>query len=376
MKRFVFAGIPLLVVALLLESGARVWALADPQIFTRPLPEEEGGLFRDDPLLFWRLAENLDIDYRGNRVRTNALGHRSPELGARERNEYRILSLGESTTFGTGVEDGETYSARLEAHLNRIQRERKVRVLNAGTPAHSSYQFQRYLRERGVALEPDLVLVYSEINDYLPASLRDSSHHEIGVSLSDAELASSRGSTLRRWLETNSAFYRALSFARARSRIAQFDAGTTGDPLQAIGLPTIGLKPRLFERRGEGPYFEPAGVAENRLPPRVRPHERIAHLEAIAQTCEENDIELLLIHPAYRHSRPHECPLTQFADERGVPLLEAHSVLHPEAREPEGLFLDLFHPDPEGHIRLGRALAETIRSDFLRDASALVAAGP
>ena len=266
MRKAVFAAIPLLVLIVLVESAARLWAQAEPQLFTRPLPEEEGGLFVDDPALFWRLAPNLDIEYRGNRVRTNAHGLRSPALREKHPHEYRILSLGESTTFGTGVEDAHTYSARLQWHLNRMQEDRVIRVMNAGTPAHSSYQFSTFLRERGLPLEPDLVLVYSEANDYLPASLRDSSNNEVGVALSDAELAAARGSTLRRWLETHSAFYRALAFARARSAIAQFESNEVENPMDGIGLPSIGLKPRIFEREAGSDAVAPAAISEQQLP--------------------------------------------------------------------------------------------------------------
>jgi len=360
MRKAVFAAVPLLVLIVLAETAARIWALADPQLFTRPLPEEEGGLFVDDPDLFWRLAPDLNIDYRGNRVRTNAQGLRSPPLSERTPDEFRILSLGESTTFGTGVENAQTYSARLEAHLNAMQDQHRVRVLNAGTPAHSSYQFATYLREEGLELEPDLVLLYSEVNDYLPASLRDSSHNEVGVARSDAELAAARGSALRRWLETNSALYRALSFARARRAIARFETHEVENPMDDIGLPSIGLRPRVFEREEGSPELAPAGISEQRLPPRVKPDERVAHLQAIAEICRENDIALLVIHPAYRQTRPHECALTRLVREQGIDTLEAYPVLHPDPATPGALYRDQFHPTRRGHERLARALARKI----------------
>ncbi len=348
----------------LLETGARLWYLSDPQLFTRPLPEEEGGLFVDDALLFWRLAPNLDLDYRGNRVRTNRDGLRSPPVPERHPSEFRILSLGESTTFGTGVEDHETYSARLEDLLAASQTSRSYRVLNAGTPAHSSYQFQAYLRNHGFEHQPDLVLLYSEVNDYLPASLRDSSNNEIGVSLSDAELAVARGSTIQRWLETHSAFFGALRFARARNQLAQFHAGSAKFPMRDIGLPSIGLKPRLFEREAGSTGLTRSKIREGQLPPRVRSQERRDHLHAIANACEAQDVALLVIHPAYRDTRPHDCELTRFVETRGVAMLDAYPVLHPSDVEAGALYRDLFHPNREGHERLSQALAQRVLADF------------
>jgi lysophospholipase L1-like esterase len=94
---------------------------------------------------------------------TNSLGLRGPEVGA-SRAGFRILALGDSTTFGLGVDDDQTWPAVLE-RLVREKTGRPVEVINGGVPGYSAFQGMRYLRERGVAFDPDLVLATFGFND-------------------------------------------------------------------------------------------------------------------------------------------------------------------------------------------------------------------
>ena len=88
---------------------------------------------------------------------------------------FRILSLGESTTFGDKLEATENYSYRLEELLNADPTlGRRVEVWNCGIPAYSTYQSLRWLELDGLGFQPDLVLFYHEINDFLPT------HHRTG----------------------------------------------------------------------------------------------------------------------------------------------------------------------------------------------------
>jgi hypothetical protein len=135
--------------------------------------------------------------------------------------------------------------------LNEALPERHVTVANAGVPAWSSFQSLKYLELRGLELEPDLVLFYHELNDYLPSSLRDSSNNEIGALQTDRELYDSRLQRTRRAFFERSALFRFLSYQIARLRIAGFGTADFDNPLLDIGLPDIGLAPRLKQRDGE-----------------------------------------------------------------------------------------------------------------------------
>src|SRR4030042_5914780 len=93
-------------------------------------------------------------------VRTNSLNIRDREIPPKEKNEFRILCLGDSFTFGLGVEVEDTYTRLLENLLNK-DRKRSC-VINAG--GGDPYDF---LVDRGLALKPDLVLLQIYIgNDF------------------------------------------------------------------------------------------------------------------------------------------------------------------------------------------------------------------
>ena len=107
---------------------------------------------------------HANIDFQVT-VRTNNLGLRGEDISEKKPADVlRVLVLGDSFTFGYGVENDEAFPARLEALLyNRINR--RVEVLNSGVPGWSTAQYWIFLRERGFVLEPDLVLVAIMEND-------------------------------------------------------------------------------------------------------------------------------------------------------------------------------------------------------------------
>jgi hypothetical protein len=354
--------LPALLLLAAAEGIVRMVGLDEPALRATGVPGEEKGLLAPDRDLFWSLQPSLRRVLSGAIVSTNALGLRGEPVGPKQEDEYRILSLGESSTFGIGVGDAQTYSSRLGVHLNEALPERHVTVANAGVPAWSSFQSLKYLELRGLELEPDLVLFYHELNDYLPSSLRDSSNNEIGALQTDRELYDSRLQRTRRAFFERSALFRFLSYQIARLRIAGFGTADFDNPLLDIGLPDIGLAPRLKQRDGEA-------VARNEwvLGRRVSEPERLRNLEELQALARREGLSLVLIHPAYRHSERHTCLLTEFAERSGIPWFEAFDSLHIDGEPEESSFLDSMHPSREGHERLARDLAGFVAREVLRD---------
>ena len=150
--RFIIHSLlPLLILVNGSEIALRILNLDKPTLHSRPLPGELFYAFQQDPELFWSMRPNvhLTIGTSSNpdqmKLDTNSLGLRCSEVKKKAPNEFRILSLGESTTFGAFVSNDQTYSARLEAHLNDYDRKRSYRVINAGVAAYSSFQSLMYL---------------------------------------------------------------------------------------------------------------------------------------------------------------------------------------------------------------------------------------
>jgi lysophospholipase L1-like esterase len=118
-------------------------------------------IYEPDRKLYWRLKAGQDCYTKIGRrpVHINSRGTRGPEFQIEKPSgTFRILSLGDSRTFGWGLSDEETYSRRLE-YLLRERSGRPVEVINAGVNAWSYPQMQVYFRDEGLAFQPDLVIL-------------------------------------------------------------------------------------------------------------------------------------------------------------------------------------------------------------------------
>ncbi len=154
------------------------------------LPDLNGTMMPDESL-FWKLRPNLDVTVNGHvrghpisfHVTTNDQGLRSPPSPPKTA-ALRVLALGDSCTFGVGVDDGATWPAQLQGVLRTLGRD--AEVINAAVPGYTAYQGLKFLEARGPALRPDIVLVEFGFNDA-----------DDWASRSDAETA--RALALHRW---------------------------------------------------------------------------------------------------------------------------------------------------------------------------------
>jgi hypothetical protein len=351
-RKLGFVGFSLAAAVLLLvvcDLLVRLTGLDQPQLSAPLMPdigEEFNNVHRNDDLLFYSLRPNVRAQFGPAMISTNSRGFRSPEFGDKEPGEFRIVSLGESSAFGAGVADDETYAFLLEQHLFRLGGTPEYSVINAGVGAYSSYQSRVFLEERGLALEPDLVLIYHELADFLPTAHRDAYVTDNkGSALSDKQLAESQRHTLSRRLLEVSAIYRLISHSLAQRRASSDGAEKADASADHIVLPK-----RMRE------ISTPEGMRELKLPVRVPLDEREENLSRMLAFCRAHDIQLVLIHPSYLQSKRHECDLTEFAAREGVPIFEAYDSLHPGNPPARELYWDLWHPNAAGHARVARDL--------------------
>jgi hypothetical protein len=145
LPRALLAGV---VTLLALEGCARLAA--------RALHRERGQLF--DSELGWRPAPDLrkrgEFWGRAAIAFTNSRGWRDDEAPfARRPGVRRIVAVGDSFTFGIGVDHGERYTELLERSLPRLE------VINLGVNAYGTDQELRALEVEGLRYGPDLVLL-------------------------------------------------------------------------------------------------------------------------------------------------------------------------------------------------------------------------
>lgn len=137
------------------------------------------GIFRESQWLIWELAPNrasIEYAYEGDKVipyyvQTNSLGFRDEEFSqSKPPQTYRIMTVGDSFTFGLGVDNGQDYPAQLEACLNRrLAGGLRFEVINAGyASGFSPDNAYVFLREIAPPYAPDLVIEgYLVQNDFV-----------------------------------------------------------------------------------------------------------------------------------------------------------------------------------------------------------------
>jgi lysophospholipase L1-like esterase len=91
---------------------------------------------------------------------SNSLGFRDREIPPKSASRYRIVVVGDSFTWGQGIERGERFSNLLEQFLGL-----RYEVLNFGIPGDNMPEHLDVLA-RALAVSPDFVLLQLYINDF------------------------------------------------------------------------------------------------------------------------------------------------------------------------------------------------------------------
>jgi hypothetical protein len=140
-------------------AGEVMLRLFSPQIFFLSAP----GMYQPDPDVGHVLRPGFDAwtqhtEFRV-RVKINGDGLRGPALRPTADDTVRILCLGDSMTFGIGVEHERAYPAVIEGVLRDRHPGLDIQVLNAGTPHYGTLDELNFLTKRGAELGPDFILL-------------------------------------------------------------------------------------------------------------------------------------------------------------------------------------------------------------------------
>ena len=326
--RLSLAAGSVLVTLALLEAGSFLGGRKPGPVF--PLETNSAkGLGRYDHALFWSLAPDA-VSSDGS-VRTNSLGLRGPAVRPASPDLFRVLFLGESSTFGWDVPYESSYAALLQRLLAEDGRGREVEVINGGMPGYTLVQGYGLLLRLELRLDPDVVLVAFGFNDFLPVSyldLRVPHGVEVTTGLDDWELFRQR----RRWaarlsalLTDRSNFWRTLrSWRRAD-----------------LTLDGRGL------------------VQTDDKRPRVPKEVRLKMLELMLEHCRARGVKLVVVVPWYRELQAHAPLLRRFAAERNVAIVDLPERLRQVSTRN---FLDMVHPNQAGH----RLIAQEIHRELAR----------
>ena len=91
---------------------------------------------------------------------SNSLGIREEEIPfKKEKDEFRILVVGDSSTEGVGVSMDKRYSKVLEKNLEKSFKDRKIRVINGGIAGYTSFSIVRLYKSRLCKYDPDALVI-------------------------------------------------------------------------------------------------------------------------------------------------------------------------------------------------------------------------
>ncbi|BFU90350.1 MAG: hypothetical protein NTAFB01_15370 [Nitrospira sp.] len=119
---------------------------------------------------FFPNEARIDFDHETKetfKVSINSRGFRGGEISeAKKPGVIRIVTLGDSSTFGYHDRDNETYPYYLEQRLNEdLPSKDKFEVINLGIPHLHSEEILALFYAEAIPLQPDVVTVYEGITD-------------------------------------------------------------------------------------------------------------------------------------------------------------------------------------------------------------------
>ena len=116
----------------------------------------------ENPLIEYVHKPNTSARLMNVDVRINSDGWRDEEYPAAKTGKYRIIFLGDSLTFGWGVEHKDTFENIIEENLNKRY---PAEIINFGTGNYNTEQEVNLFLEKGFKYKPNKVVIFYFIND-------------------------------------------------------------------------------------------------------------------------------------------------------------------------------------------------------------------
>lgn len=350
-------------------------------------PENLDSVIRFDEVLGWSLeprsslrsVDNEEgIDYR---IRTNSLGMREREVKREKKpGTKRILIIGDSIAFGTGVDAEWRFSGFLSRALGD-----DVEVINAGVCGWGTDQELLYYEKTGRDLDPDVViLAFTMANDVLNNML---DHLFLGSApkprfvLDGGELALDKKTLeppelgLERRIKNGLRKSRVLVFAKRRIDTLRYETRVKHECAKPRGG---------FDREGLEKNYSHWSVYESSYGPKFEEAWRVteAILERFAHACADDGAELLVFafplkldvdenwrsgliqhfsvgSASFDFARPYERMAT-FCDARGIDFVYPFETFRAASRV-RGLYFDRdTHPNVNGHAAAAGVLLRVL----------------
>jgi lysophospholipase L1-like esterase len=270
----------------------------------------------------------------------------------------RVVVLGDSFTWGWGVNDGEVYPRRMEEHL------RATEVINLGVTAFALRDSIVYFKREGLQYEPDVVVVGFCLNDIY----REMNEEDERGARPATSVEARRGFRLKEFLATSSALYKlTVDRVNANKKLSRLlvKLGIKESLVGFEGLDTS-LKPALLDypprltdsfEQTKAELLELQAITDAlgsrlviALVPSRQSVERQSLLASIAYTeFDVNDFDL---------EKPYRI-IDEFGTTHGIEVVNPFPRFHEAAEAGASLYLkgDM-HFNAAGHDLFARAVAQ------------------
>lgn len=291
------------------------------------------------------LQSNVTVRLGAREIPINNLGFRGANIPPEKGRAYRIVALGESTTFGITVEaQSRPWCEWLQEIIqNQLRPDRPVEVINAGIPSVSLHENLERLSGQILPLQPDLIISYHGYNQF---------------GAIDAALPPVRTQ---------------LPPPRFRAR-----------PLELLARAEYRWRMRQYTQR-----VAPTIVAPDPAPVDLMQTEYAADYRTLIQFCREHDVSLALATYSMAVNEQSPRAVWEFHHrlvhslKRQIRANAAHAQIvrelvrqNPEVRLVEtqpaldgkyDYFMDLVHFTPEGEQQMAEAVFAGIKETLLRE---------
>jgi lysophospholipase L1-like esterase len=341
------AAAALLLVLAGVAAGATLFELA--LRLAVPGAPDLRGLHLAEPSLPWlyRLRPGAEAELEGREgvhYRINEDGFRGPRHArAHPQGAFRIAVLGDSLTFGYGVDESQIYTELLGAELAEQGASRPVEVLNFGVGGYNPYNEAALFEGIAAAYQPDLVLVQFCINDLNDPRLHFDAHTLRLLELPDAAFPDPRMRELPMPGKSP------LSFCAGRIRLCDL------------------LQHALFEDRADQRQVARAVAPRRRLADASRAWLRAQYARLQRGAAERGARFGVVVFPYPKQlGDPSRDAVGQgiaeLASQEGFAAIDLVSDFRAGQQGGAQLFLDLWHPSPAGH----RLAAQVLARELLR----------
>jgi hypothetical protein len=247
-------------------------------------------------------------------VNINSHGLRCEEFPAEKGpDEYRIFVLGGSVTYGGEyIDTGQLFTKIFERELQKKNEGEKIRVVNAGTNAHSIMNMEKKYEHKIRDLSPDVVILHLAEGNFMEPF----ANYEPGIV----------GPFWSRkpYLALQEALNYALNYLKLR-----------------------------IKHKVEGRGNDPKIMDDN-----------MDSLSRLVQETKEDGVELFVVITPYRGQVYGDRPVDGRIQEKLYKILPRNRIIYLQdcfrENRAEGIYRDIVHYLPSGHKVVGRCLLETV----------------